>query len=112
MLSFTGSTGAGVRVAQAAAPTVKRVCSELGGKSPLLITADADLAAAVSYGVQDVMINSGQTCSALTRMLIPASRYAEAQQLALAEVAKLTWATHWTRRASLGLCARGRSGKR
>jgi acyl-CoA reductase-like NAD-dependent aldehyde dehydrogenase len=72
----------GVRVAQAAAPSVKRVCLELGGKSPLLIAADADLAAAVRYGVQDVMINSGQTCTALTRMLLPASRYAEALERA------------------------------
>ncbi|MGH8352315.1 MAG: aldehyde dehydrogenase family protein [Pseudomonas sp.] len=89
MLSFTGSTGAGVRVAQAAAPSVKRVCLELGGKSPLLIGADADLAAAVRYGVQDVMINSGQTCTALTRMLLPASRYAEALELARAECESL-----------------------
>ncbi|TDF84074.1 aldehyde dehydrogenase family protein [Pseudomonas sp. H9] len=89
MVSFTGSTGAGVRVAQAAAPTVKRVCLELGGKSPLLITADADLDAAVRYGVQDVMINSGQTCTALTRMLLPASRYNEAVEIAMDEVSKL-----------------------
>lgn len=89
MVSFTGSTGAGVRVAQAAAPTVKRVCLELGGKSPLLITADADLDAAVRYGVQDVMINSGQTCTALTRMLLPASRYDEAVAIAMDEVSKL-----------------------
>jgi aldehyde dehydrogenase (NAD+) len=89
MVSFTGSTGAGVRVAEAAAPTVKRVCLELGGKSPLLIGADADLAAAVRYGVQDVMINSGQTCTALTRMLLPASRYAEALELARAETEAL-----------------------
>ncbi|MBS7601298.1 aldehyde dehydrogenase family protein [Pseudomonas sp. RC2C2] len=89
MVSFTGSTGAGVRVAQAAAPTVKRVCLELGGKSPLLITADADLDAAVRYGVQDVMINSGQTCTALTRMLLPASRYEEAVAIALDETRKL-----------------------
>jgi aldehyde dehydrogenase (NAD+) len=89
MVSFTGSTGAGVRVAQAAAPTVKRVCLELGGKSPLLITADADLDAAVRYGVQDVMINSGQTCTALTRMLLPASRYDEAVEIALDETRKL-----------------------
>ncbi|PSS58566.1 aldehyde dehydrogenase family protein [Pseudomonas sp. BBP2017] len=89
MVSFTGSTGAGVRVAQAAAPTVKRVCLELGGKSPLLITADADLEAAVRYGVQDVMINSGQTCTALTRMLLPASRYDEAVEIALAETCTL-----------------------
>lgn len=85
MVSFTGSTGAGVRVAEAAAPTVKRVCLELGGKSPFIIGADADLAAAVRHGVQDVMINSGQTCTALTRMLLPASRYAEALELAVAE---------------------------
>jgi acyl-CoA reductase-like NAD-dependent aldehyde dehydrogenase len=90
MVSFTGSTGAGVRVAQAAAPTVKRVCLELGGKSPLLIAEDADLAAAVRYGVQDVMINSGQTCTALTRMLVPASRYAEAVELARVEALSLT----------------------
>ncbi|WP_136475995.1 aldehyde dehydrogenase family protein [Pseudomonas sp. DG56-2] len=90
MVSFTGSTGAGVRVAQAAAPTVKRVCLELGGKSPLLISADADLQAAVRYGVQDVMINSGQTCTALTRMLLPTSRYAEAVEIALAETRSLT----------------------
>ncbi|BFT63416.1 aldehyde dehydrogenase family protein [Pseudomonas moorei] len=89
MVSFTGSTGAGVRVAQAAAPSVKRVCLELGGKSPLLIAEDADLAAAVRYGVQDVMINSGQTCTALTRMLLPASRYAEALELAMAETLSL-----------------------
>jgi acyl-CoA reductase-like NAD-dependent aldehyde dehydrogenase len=89
MVSFTGSTGAGVRVAQAAAPSVKRVCLELGGKSPLLIAEDADLAAAVRYGVQDVMINSGQTCTALTRMLLPASRYAEAVELAIAETRSL-----------------------
>ncbi|AYC32503.1 aldehyde dehydrogenase family protein [Pseudomonas cavernae] len=89
MVSFTGSTGAGVRVAQAAAPSVKRVCLELGGKSPLLIGEDADLAAAVRHGVQDVMINSGQTCTALTRMLLPASRYAEALELARAETESL-----------------------
>jgi len=85
MVSFTGSTTAGIRVSEAAAPTVKRVCLELGGKSPFLITADADLAAAVCHGVQDVMINSGQTCTALTRMLLPASRYAEAVEIARAE---------------------------
>jgi aldehyde dehydrogenase (NAD+) len=89
MVSFTGSTGAGVRVAQAAAPSVKRVCLELGGKSPLLIAEDADLAAAVRYGVQDVMINSGQTCTALTRMLLPASRYAQALEIALEETLSL-----------------------
>jgi aldehyde dehydrogenase (NAD+) len=86
MVSFTGSTRAGVRIAQAAAPAVKRVCQELGGKSPLIITEDADLAAAIAFGVRDVMVNSGQICCALTRMLVPHSRYAEAVDLARAQV--------------------------
>ena len=82
MVSFTGSAFAGVKVAEAAAPTIKRVCLELGGKSPYIITGDADLPAAVRYGVEDVMINSGQTCTALTRMLVPQSRYEEAVGIA------------------------------
>ena len=82
LVSFTGSTGAGIRISQTASETVKRVCLELGGKSPLLITEDADLAAAVEFGVNDVMINSGQTCTAFTRMLVPVSRYEEAVALA------------------------------
>ena len=108
MVSFTGSTGAGVRVAQAAAPSVKRVCLELGGKSPLLIAEDADLAAAVRYGVQDVMINSGQTCTALTRMLLPASRYAEALELALAETLSLRMGDPLDPQSFLGpMCSAG-----
>lgn len=82
MVSFTGSTSAGIKVAEAAAPTVKRVCQELGGKSPYIITEDADLEAAVRYGVQDVMLNTGQTCNALTRMFVPRSRYEEAVSIA------------------------------
>ncbi|USD22864.1 aldehyde dehydrogenase family protein [Microbulbifer variabilis] len=82
MVSFTGSTRAGVEVAKAAAPTVKRVTQELGGKSPLIITPDADLEAAVRWGCEDVFINSGQTCTALTRMLVPAERYDEAVEIA------------------------------
>jgi aldehyde dehydrogenase (NAD+) len=82
MVSFTGSTYAGIKVAEAAAPTVKRVCQELGGKSPYIITADADLEAAVRYGVEDVMLNTGQTCNALTRMFVPQSCYAEAVNIA------------------------------
>ncbi|MDO6694509.1 aldehyde dehydrogenase family protein [Aliiglaciecola sp. 3_MG-2023] len=82
MVSFTGSTLAGIKVAQAAAPTVKRVCQELGGKSPYIITPDADLDAAVRYGVEDVMLNSGQTCCALTRMLVPAEKLAEVESIA------------------------------
>jgi acyl-CoA reductase-like NAD-dependent aldehyde dehydrogenase len=108
MVSFTGSTGAGVRVAQAAAPSVKRVCLELGGKSPLLIADDADLAAAVRYGVQDVMINSGQTCTALTRMLLPASRYAEALELAMAETLSLRMGDPLDPQSFLGpMCSAG-----
>jgi len=75
LISFTGSTRAGIEVAKAAAPTVKRVCQELGGKSAYIITDDADIEAAVRYGVEDVMANTGQTCNALTRMLVPASQY-------------------------------------
>lgn len=78
MISFTGSTGAGIKVAQAAAPTVKRVMQELGGKSAFIITADADLAEAVKYGVEDVMINSGQSCNTLARMLVPQALYNDA----------------------------------
>ena len=86
MLSFTGSTGAGINVSQSAATTVKRVCLELGGKSPLLIAASADIERAVRHGVNDIMINSGQTCTALSRMLIPAERYSEALEVAMDEV--------------------------
>ena len=84
MVAFTGSTQAGIKVAQAAAPTVKRVCQELGGKSPYIIAPGADLEAAVKYGVEDIMINSGQTCRALTRMLVPKADLPEIEQLAIA----------------------------
>ncbi len=84
MISITGSTRAGVEVAISAAPTVKRVHQELGGKSPLLILDDADLAAAVQHGVVSVMMNSGQTCIAPTRMLVPRARYDEAVTTAAA----------------------------
>ena len=89
MVSFTGSTRAGVEIARAAAPTVKRVTQELGGKSPYIVTEDCDFNAAIRYGVDDVMINSGQTCTALTRMLVPASRCAEALEIIRARVAEI-----------------------
>ncbi|MCB6183124.1 aldehyde dehydrogenase family protein [Leeia sp. TBRC 13508] len=82
MVSFTGSTGTGARIQRLAADSIKRVCLELGGKSPLIITEDAPLAEAVRSGVRDVMINSGQTCICQTRMLVPRSRYEEAVVLA------------------------------
>jgi aldehyde dehydrogenase (NAD+) len=82
MVSFTGSTRAGVAVATAAAPSVKRVTQELGGKSAYIILDDVDLAEAVKDGVQTCMRNSGQSCNAPTRMLVPRSRMAEVTRLA------------------------------
>jgi acyl-CoA reductase-like NAD-dependent aldehyde dehydrogenase len=82
MVSFTGSTAAGRRVSEVASATVKRVALELGGKSPNVILDDADLQRAVTDGVSKCFLNSGQTCSALTRMLVPRSRLAEAEQIA------------------------------
>jgi len=82
MVSFTGSTRAGRRVSEIASQTVKRVTLELGGKSPNVILDDADLARAVRGGVQNCYLNSGQTCSAWTRMLVPRSKHDEAARLA------------------------------
>ncbi|HWF81387.1 MAG TPA: aldehyde dehydrogenase family protein [Streptosporangiaceae bacterium] len=78
VVSFTGSVQAGRRVAEVAAGTIKRVTLELGGKSANLVLPDADLATAVKVGVAKAFVNSGQTCNALTRMLVPGSRYDEA----------------------------------
>jgi acyl-CoA reductase-like NAD-dependent aldehyde dehydrogenase len=86
MISFTGSTGAGKKISELACGTVKRVALELGGKSPSVILDDADLALAVKSTVGACYLNSGQTCTALTRMLVPEARYEEAAKLA-AEVA-------------------------
>jgi aldehyde dehydrogenase (NAD+) len=83
MISFTGSTRAGKRVMQLAAENVKRVALELGGKSPNVILEDADFASAIPAGVAAAYMNSGQTCSALTRMIVPRSRLAEAEELAV-----------------------------
>src|SRR5205814_4535640 len=82
MVSFTGSTRAGKRVSELAAQTVKPVTCELGGKSPNIILDDANLEQAVTDGVGKCFLNSGQTCSALTRMLVPRSRLAEAEAIA------------------------------
>ena len=84
MVSFTGSTGAGIEVARNAAPTVKRVHQELGGKSPNLILPDADIKRAVTNGVRGVMTNSGQSCNAPTRMLVPNALMDEAISVARA----------------------------
>ncbi len=82
MMSFTGSTRAGTAVAEAAAPGVKRVAQELGGKSANIVLEDADLEAAVSGGVENCFGNSGQSCNAPTRMLVPAARHDEAMAIA------------------------------
>ncbi|MBK8763313.1 MAG: aldehyde dehydrogenase family protein [Burkholderiaceae bacterium] len=84
MISFTGSTRAGIDVAQKAAVTVKRVSQELGGKSPNIILEDADMQKAVTGGVAHVFNNSGQSCNAPTRMLVPQSKMNEAIAIAKA----------------------------
>ncbi len=90
MVSFTGSTRAGRRVTEVAAATVKRVALELGGKSANVILDDADLATAVPDGVGKCYLNSGQTCSALTRMLVPRAKLAEVEELAVAAAESFT----------------------
>jgi aldehyde dehydrogenase (NAD+) len=82
MVSFTGSTRAGVQVAKAAADTVKRVSQELGGKSANVVLEDADLNAAVTHGVLSMMSNTGQSCNAPSRMLVPTKLYEEAIRIA------------------------------
>jgi aldehyde dehydrogenase (NAD+) len=88
MISFTGSTAAGKRVAVVATGSVKRVALELGGKSPNILLDDADFPAVVAAGVAACFLNSGQTCSALTRMIVPRDRLAEVEQLARVEAEK------------------------
>jgi aldehyde dehydrogenase (NAD+) len=90
MVSFTGSTRAGKRVAEVASQTVKKVSLELGGKSPNVILDDADFTKAIADGVGKCFLNSGQTCTALTRMIVPRSRLAEAEQIAAATAATFT----------------------
>lgn len=88
LVSFTGSTAVGRRIGAIAGGAIKRVALELGGKSANVILPSADLAKAVNVGVANVMSNSGQTCSAWTRMLVHRDRYDEAVELAAAAVAK------------------------
>jgi aldehyde dehydrogenase (NAD+) len=88
MVSFTGSTRAGKRVSQLAAETVKRVALELGGKSANVVLDDADLGTAVKIGLANAFINGGQTCTAWSRMLVPADRHDEAVELVTAAAAK------------------------
>ena len=90
MVSFTGSTRAGIEVAKNAAPTVKRVAQELGGKSPNIILDDADMKTAVGGGIKHVMQNSGQSCNAPTRMLVPSKRMDEVIAIAKATAESVT----------------------
>ncbi|AFA72521.1 aldehyde dehydrogenase DhaS [Gordonia polyisoprenivorans VH2] len=90
MISFTGSTRAGIEVAKNAAPSVKRVAQELGGKSPNIILDDEDFAKNVAGGIATMMLNSGQSCNAPSRMLVPNSRLDEVAEIAKATGADLT----------------------
>ncbi len=88
MMSFTGSTRAGIRVAQAAAVTVKRVAQELGGKSANILLPDVDFQMAVTKGINSMMVNSGQSCTAPSRMFVPQDRHDEVKQIAKAAAEK------------------------
>ena len=89
MVSFTGSTRAGVQVAKAAADTVKRVAQELGGKSANIILDDADFETAIAQSIQSCFLNSGQSCNAPTRMLVPAKRHDEIVEIARTAAAQV-----------------------
>ena len=91
MVSFTGSTAAGIDVAKRAADNVKRVHQELGGKSPNVILDDADLAKAVTENIYRLMLNSGQSCHAPTRMLVPFSKMETAKNIAKQVIASITF---------------------
>jgi aldehyde dehydrogenase (NAD+) len=102
MVSFTGSTRAGVAVAVAAAPTVKRVTQELGGKSANILLDDADFQNAVPQGVQECFRNAGQSCNAPTRMLVPRSKLAEAVDAARVSAEACTVGDPFADRTSMG----------
>jgi aldehyde dehydrogenase (NAD+) len=102
MVSFTGSTRAGRRVMELAAEDIKRVALELGGKSANILLDDADLATAVPAGVFGCYMNSGQTCSALTRMLVPRDKMAEVEELAAGAAAGFAPGDHFEQGKLLG----------
>ncbi len=111
-VSFTGSTAAGKRVAAVAAATVKRVSLELGGKSASVVLPDADLAAAVKGTVAGCFLNSGQACSALTRLMVPQERYAEAAALAVQAAAAHTLGDPLAEGSRLGPLVSGQQRQR
>jgi acyl-CoA reductase-like NAD-dependent aldehyde dehydrogenase len=102
MVSFTGSLAAGRRVASLAGDGIKKVTLELGGKSAFIVLDDAPFDKAVATGVNNCMQNSGQTCSAWTRMLVPRSRQSDAIDLAKAQLAKLTLGDPFDPKTRLG----------
>jgi acyl-CoA reductase-like NAD-dependent aldehyde dehydrogenase len=102
MVSFTGSTRAGRRVAELAAGRVAKVALELGGKSANVILPDADLKKAVTDGVGKAFLNSGQTCSALTRMLVPREKLAEAERIAAEAAEAMTVGDPFAESSKLG----------
>ncbi len=102
MISFTGSTVAGRRVSEVASATVKRVALELGGKSPNVILEDADLQKAVVDGIGKCYLNSGQTCSALTRMLVPREQLPVVEQIAKATAEAWTVGDPFAEGSTLG----------
>jgi aldehyde dehydrogenase (NAD+) len=102
MVSFTGSTRAGKRVSELASQTVKPVALELGGKSPNVILDDADLETAIKDGVAKCFLNSGQTCSALTRMLVPRARLEEAERIAASVAEKYSVGDPFDEQTRLG----------
>jgi len=102
MISFTGSVRGGQRVSAVAAETIKKVTLELGGKSAFVVLDDAPLEKAIPAGVNNAMLNSGQTCSAWTRMVVPRARMNEVLELASATVAKLTLGDPLDPKAKLG----------
>jgi acyl-CoA reductase-like NAD-dependent aldehyde dehydrogenase len=102
MVSFTGSLRAGRRVAALAGEDIKKVCLELGGKSAFIVLDDAPFEKAVPAGVNSAMQNSGQTCSAWTRMLVPRARHDEAVALAVAQLAKLPMGDQFDAATRLG----------
>jgi acyl-CoA reductase-like NAD-dependent aldehyde dehydrogenase len=112
MVSLTGSNVAGAAVAHAAAATTKRVSLELGGKSPNIVLPDADLGAAITHGVRQMMSNSGQSCNAPSRMLVHRPRLAEAEKIAVAVADSLVVGDPLDARTELGPIANQRQYQR
>ena len=102
MVSFTGSVQAGRRIASVAGEGIKKVCLELGGKSAFVVLDDAPFEKAIPAGVNNCMQNSGQTCSAWTRMIVPRARHDEAVELAKAQLGKLTLGDPFDKNTRLG----------